>query len=624
MEYNDNTQQPDIDKAQQQERFQNPGQASIPAPPISAVLHRLGLHSTAHPDEIQADQLLHDLNSADWSVRATAIYVLGKQGGQTDLLVRALSDEHVAVRTAAIQALEKQGEPVAIEPLLSVLRHEPVWSVRALAALALRMNGEHVPIAPLLDALHDEDESVRAATVHVLGTMGEHVPLHTLEDALHDPSWSVREAAVLSLKELGQRVPAALLLLATYDGDAPIRETARTVLEQPYPATAPTPVPLTTSEVNPSHKQEQLEVLAHEPGLNGRNQQQPHPKPRVNDHNSPMPYVRRQRHPFFAHRKISRRAMMVGVAAVIVAGNSIIWSLLLRGLRDRQKPRQTTTGTSKSISFYGPGYSALDTLGNLYVMDEDLQNTRARILKLSPAGNVLTQWHFQTSTQPTCLTIDGQGNPYVSVQGTKDVYQLLPTGNLRLKWRLTGQQPTGLTFDAQGNLYVAFYDNDTIQKYSSAGKLLATWGGPGTNPGQFYNPTTVAIDGQGNIYVADSGNNRIQKLTPTGTPIATWGTPGNGPGQFLQLGAIALDSHNNIYTTDADTGLVQKFSSAGKLLEAWGANIPGTMQFGVPRGIAVDTLGNIYVSSADSNGTTLTNGRITILSPTGKLVAIWR
>ena len=147
---------------------------------------------------------------------------------------------------------------------------------------------------------------------------------------------------------------------------------------------------------------------------------------------------------------------------------------------------------------------------------------------------------------------------------------------------------------------------------------------PGTNPGQFYNPTTIVVDALGHIYVADQSNNRIQKLAPTGNPITAWGTPGNGPGQFLQLGAVALDPQGNVYTTDGSSGLVQKFSPVGKLLGSWGTTGAGTVQFGVPRGVAVDAQGNIYVSSANDTGATFTNGRITVLSPTGKLLAVWK
>ena len=97
------------------------------------------------------------------------------------------------------------------------------------------------------------------------------------------------------------------------------------------------------------------------------------------------------------------------------------------------------------------------------------------------------------------------------------------------------------------------------------------------------------------------------------------------PRQFLQPGSIAVDRHDNVYVTDGSTGLVQQFTSAGKLLAAWGAaRGAGAVQFGIPRGVAVDAKGNIYVTSVDSNGAIFINGRITKLSPTGKLLAVWK
>src|SRR5450755_955287 len=102
MEYNDDPQQSDAEAIQQSGRSQNKERTSITAAPLSAVLHRLGLRPTTRSDEMQADELL----------------------------VKALADEQVAVRTAAIQALEKQGRALPIEPLLALVQHDPVWSVR--------------------------------------------------------------------------------------------------------------------------------------------------------------------------------------------------------------------------------------------------------------------------------------------------------------------------------------------------------------------------------------------------------------------------------------------------------------------------------------------------------------
>ena len=155
-----------------------------------------------------------------------------------------------------------------------------------------------------------------------------------------------------------------------------------------------------------------------------------------------------QQRPAFAKRRLSRRVVTVSLATVAIAGNSIVWSLLLHSLRNRQPAQPATSvGGPKSISFYGPGYSALDTQGNLYVLDADLQNTHARILKLSSSGGLLAEWDFKTDTEPACIAIDGQGNIYLAIQGTNSIYTLSLTGALLPRWHVAGERPTALALE---------------------------------------------------------------------------------------------------------------------------------------------------------------------------------
>jgi streptogramin lyase len=560
-------------------------QASVPTIPTAKVLNRLGIRS-AHSGDETVEELVNALSSTDSTRRVAALQALGKR---------------------AEQGVQRGQLPVAA---VVAAMHDPEWSVRAMAALTLRLGGEHTPLAPLLDALHDEDESVRAAAARTLGAMGDRVPLQALEETLYDAAWRVREATILALGELGKRVPAEVLLIATQDNDEAVREAAEIALRQLYSDSS---VIAHLTEQKSAHIQNPRQIVE------ASNKQRP-------------PFVK---------RSLSRRTIAVILAvaaAIIIAGSSIIWSLLLRSSGNGQQVQLTPTkAIVEQLAFYGPGYSVVDSSGNLYVMDSDFQQTHTRILKFSSSGNLLNEWqHFTTGTQPLYIVIDKQDNIYATAQGSNTIYKLSTTGAILRKWQVAGSsgplgssgaadmQPVGLALDKQGNLYVAVYGGNTVQKYSPTGKLLAIWGTLGNKPGQFDHPVGVAVDAQGNIYVADQGNNRIQKLSPTGKLVAYWGSSGAGPGQFLQPGSIAVDTRGNVYVADGSSGLVQQFSSAGNLLAVWGAGGSGTVQFGTPRGVAVDTAGNIYVASVDLNGAQFVNGRITKLSSTGKLLAIWK
>jgi hypothetical protein len=546
------------------EPTQNAELDSIPAIPVANVFNRLGIRSAPRPDERQ-DDLVKTLSSSEGPQRAAALQALGKRA--------------------------EQGEPLPLAAIVAAL-HDPEWSVRAIAALTLRLGGERVPLEPLLGALGDEDESVRAAAARALGAMGERVPLKAVEGALHDASWRVHEAAVLALGELGPRVPLEVLLVATRDSDEAVREAVDIVLRQRYP----------DGVVTVSQVEEQNQSSGVGPGDT-------------------------QQRPVVARRGLSRRVVAVALAvALVVAGAGTLWSLLLHSPESGAPAHSTPAATrSPRLTFYGPGYTVLDSRGNLYVMDSDFQQTHTRILKFSPSGHLLKQWdHLDIDAQPLYIVVDGQGNIYATAQATNSIYRLSATGEPLQKWQVAGQDPVGLALDQQGNLYVAVYSGNTIQKYSSTGKLLEMWGASGSGPGQFNHPVGVAVDSQGDLFVVDQGNNRIQKLTPSGKFIAQWGTTGAGPGQFLQPGSIAVDSKSNVFVTDGSSGLVQEFSSSGKLLAAWGAGGPSALQFGIPRGVAVDGESNIYVASVDLNGETFVNGRITKFSPSGELLAVWK
>ncbi len=145
-------------------------------------------------------------------------------------------------------------------------------------------------------------------------------------------------------------------------------------------------------------------------------------------------------------------------------------------------------GPATSASLLSPMGVAVDSVGNLYIADD--QNDRIR--KVS--GGTIT-------------TFAGNGNGGFSTDGG-------PATSASL------YEPYGVAVDSAGNLYIADYGNNRIRKVS--GGTITTVagggnqgfsgdGGPATGASLYY-PRGVAVDSAGNLYIADLENNRIREV----------------------------------------------------------------------------------------------------------------
>lgn len=321
-------------------------------------------------------------------------------------------------------------------------------------------------------------------------------------------------------------------------------------------------------------------------------QYQPSPYGQLLYEVSPIPDYRPPQQP----QKHSRRGLWItlsiigGLVALGCIGSSLFVALsvgsFFRSTSQFVTPTSVQSGSGpRGLPLYCPSAVALDSRGNMYINDAAVYQNKlyARLVKLSPAGQLLDEWH------PFKVTSTG---PFGAVG------------------------PTLLAVDKQGNVYVADATDDTVKKLSASGQMLVIWGRSGSAPGQFNLPEGVAVDPQGNIYVSDNSNSRIEKFSSDGKLLAAWGTFGSDPGQFKYPAQIAVDTQSNVYVADQSNSRVEKFSSKGKFLAAWGTQGSTPGQFNFPFGVAVDVQGNIYV--ADSR-----NERIVKLSPAGKVLTIW-
>jgi DNA-binding beta-propeller fold protein YncE len=276
------------------------------------------------------------------------------------------------------------------------------------------------------------------------------------------------------------------------------------------------------------------------------------------------------------------------------------------------------------LCLYGPDNMALDAAGNVYLVDTD-HKTHSRVLKLSPQGRVLAEWHVFAAVPgrfngPDGVALDREGNIFVTDGGRDRILKLSPTGRVLAAF---GGFPAR-AFDFGGHVAVGSHSNiyvvaarlNLIWKLSPQGKLIASWHraqGPGLD--QWNHPEAISVDGDGNLVIQDWGNHRILTLSPTGQTIRAFDGVPNEPLKSASISGAVVGPDGNIHVADYQLYQVQEFDPHGRLLATIG-NTPGNILFKkAPNSIAIDRRGHLY--SADGLS-------VTKYSRQGKLLARWQ
>lgn len=199
----------------------------------------------------------------------------------------------------------------------------------------------------------------------------------------------------------------------------------------------------------------------------------------------------------------------------------------------------SANGAGSSATFYYPCGVAVDGSGNLYVADYNNNQIRkisggvvSTLAGSGSAGSTDGTGMSATFNHPFGVAVDGSGNVYVTDRIGQKIRKITQAGVVTTLagngstgatdgtgTGATFNSPTSLTLDRDGNVYVTDETNQKIREVTPSGVVttLAGTGNQGSSDGAgisaaFYNPFAIAANPTGYIYVGDQGTNLVRKV----------------------------------------------------------------------------------------------------------------
>jgi prepilin-type N-terminal cleavage/methylation domain-containing protein len=207
------------------------------------------------------------------------------------------------------------------------------------------------------------------------------------------------------------------------------------------------------------------------------------------------------------------------------------------------------SATSTNGGFNGPSGVAIDSIGNIWVVDV----SNKRVEEFSSTGTYESQFGSVGTgngqfTNPVGIGIDPSGNIWVgdnTNSSTARIQEFSSTGTYEsqfVSWNGTIGLPVNIGV-GNGNIYVSQVNKlgspllARVQVFSPTGTYESQFGSPGlgdggSGNGEFGHPIGIAVDAGGNIWVVDGPNGRVEEFSSTGTYESQFGSTGTNPGQF--------------------------------------------------------------------------------------------
>jgi len=195
----------------------------------------------------------------------------------------------------------------------------------------------------------------------------------------------------------------------------------------------------------------------------------------------------------------------------------------------------------------GPGYAVLD-----------LVKKRSYMVSGFGSGRM---------SKPINITIDKQGNRYISDTGRKQILMFDKKDKFIKAFGVKDQfKPSDVAFIGDKMFIADLQHQNILVLDKNSGDNLYSIGSSGSGKENFFFPTNIEYASDGYLYISDTGNFRIQKVTPEGKFVRSFGSVGTGLGHFARPKGVAVDHNGVIYVVDAAFENVQVLDKEGRVL----------------------------------------------------------
>jgi sugar lactone lactonase YvrE len=336
-------------------------------------------------------------------------------------------------------------------------------------------------------------------------------------------------------------------------------------------------------------------------------------------------------------------------------------------------------GPAESAALSGPSGVALDSAGNVFIVD--WQNARLRRVD-STTGVITTVAGTGVNgfagdggpasaallNGPNGVTVDGAGNIFIADTGNGRIRKVdggtgtISTvagdgtfgfagdgGAATASWLAL---PAGVAVNAAGDVFIADTNTSRIRAVDHATGIITTLAGTGgfgfggdgglATAAVLYAPSGVAVDPSGDVLIADQVNRRVRRVFLSTGLIDT--VAGNGGGSLMVFGGdggpatsaslsyikgLAVDGAGQIYIADTGFMRVRRVDTGGTIDTVAGNGwymFGGDGEFATratlsfPGGVSVDASGNVFVADTDNQRIRRVDkatGQITTVAGTG-------